>query len=141
MGWKRFDLGGRSIWDVGQQVMDSYYDAVLPLMEGPSWSAAAVFVNAGGGEGEKSTIWLSPEAVELMRPSSAFVDCDGPKSEEVEQFLGAGDEFDPITVELPDDRRPQVLYPAVLEHWLAHNIGEMNNATSHDSVAEFALRT
>jgi hypothetical protein len=57
-----------------------------------------------------------------MKPSPVFVTCDGPHPNEVEQFLGAGDDFDPVTVELPDELRPQVLYPAVMEHWIARNL-------------------
>lgn len=139
MGWKRLDLGDHSIWEVAKQLMDSYWLAVQPIMEGPTWSAAAVYVDAAGGT-DKSTIWLSPKAVELMKPLPLFIDCEGPHPDEVEQFLGAGDDFDPITVELPDDLRPQVLYPAVIEHWIAHEIGEMNNDMSFEPIAEFALR-
>ena len=142
MGWKRLDLGKHSIWEAGQQLMDAYYDAVLPIMEGPSWSAAAIYFNVGGEE-EKSTIWLSPKAVELMKPLPIFVDCDGPRPDEVEQFLGAGKDFDPVTVEMPDDLRPQVLYPAVLEHWIAHDIGEMQHVMSggsYEIIGQFPLR-
>lgn len=139
MGWKRLDLGHHSIWDIGEQLIDTYCHAVYPLMEGPSWSAAAVYVNVGG-EAEKSTIWLSPKAVELMKPLPLFVDCDGPRPNQVELFLSAGDDFDPVTVELPDDLRPQVIYPAIIEHWIAHDISEMQHATSFETVAEFSLR-
>ncbi|MDB5586207.1 MAG: hypothetical protein JWP26_1177 [Devosia sp.] len=109
-------------------------------MEGPSWSAAAVYVDAGSEEGEKSTIWLSPKAVELMKPLPVFVDCDGPRPDEVEMFLGAGDDFDPVTVELPDDLRPQVLYPAVILHWIAQEIGKTQDAVTYETLAEFPLR-
>lgn len=142
MGWKRFDLGEHSIWEVVGPLKDGYYSAVLPIMEGPSLSAAAVYVNIGS-DAEKGTIWLSPKAVELMRPLPIFVDCDGPEPDEVEQFLGAGDDFDPITVELPDDLRPEVIYPAVIEHWIAQEITEMEPFMSRapsETVAEFALR-
>lgn len=73
MAWKRLDLGDHSIWEVAEQLMDSYWDAVQPLMEGRSWSAVAIYVNAAG-ETDKSTIWLSPKAVELMKPLSVFLD-------------------------------------------------------------------
>ena len=139
MGWKRLDLGDHSIWEVAEQLMDSYWDAVQPLMEGPSWSAAAIYVDAAG-ETDKSTIWLSPKAVELMKPLSVFLDCDGPAPAEVELFLGAGYDFDPVTVELPDDFRPQVIYPAVIEHWIALEIAEMQGDMSFEPIAEFALR-
>ena len=57
-------------------------------------------------------------------------------------FLGAGDDFDPIIVEMPDDLRPQVIYPAVISHWIAQEIIEMEHAMSDgtmETVAEFAL--
>jgi hypothetical protein len=139
LGLKRLDLGEHSIWEVAEQLIDSYCYAVHPLMEGPSWSAAAVYVDAAG-QTEKSTIWLSPKAVELMKPLPVFVDCDGPVPSEVELFLGAGDDFDPVTVELPDDLRPQVIYPGIIEHWIAHEIGEMQSTMSSEPIAEFALR-
>ena len=143
MGWKRFELGEHSIWDVAEELITSFEYAVFPMMEGPSWSAAAIYVNVGG-EAEKSTIWLSPKAVELMKPLPAFVDCDGPCPDKVEMFLGAGDDFDPITVELPDDLRPEVIYPAVIEHWIAHEVSErmsfMAGDTAFETVAEFPLR-
>lgn len=138
MGWKRLDLGDHSIWEVAEEIMDSYWDAVQPLMEGPAWSAAAVYVDAAG-ETEKSTIWLSPKAVDLMKPLPVFVDCDGPAPEDVEQFLGAGSDFDPVTVELPDDLRPEVLYPAVIEHWIAQEIGDRCHHMSLKPVPRFAL--
>jgi hypothetical protein len=47
MGWKRCDLGEHSIWEVAEQLIDSYVAAVFPLMEGPSCSAAAVVVDSG----------------------------------------------------------------------------------------------
>ncbi|MET3901440.1 hypothetical protein ABIB57_005411 [Devosia sp. UYZn731] len=78
-----------------------------------------------------------------MRPLDVFVDCDGPRPDEAELFLGAGSDFDPITVELPDDLRPQVLYPAVLEHWIAHDIGERQHVMSggtYETIGEFKLR-
>ena len=142
MGWKRLDLGEHSIWDAGEQLLNAYWDAVSPIMEGPTWSAAAIYVNVGG-EAEKTTIWLSPKAVELMKPLPIFVDCDGPRPDEVELFLGAGDDFDPVTVELPDDLRPQVLYPAIMDHWIAHEIWERQHIMSGGSfevVGEFPLR-
>jgi len=136
MGWNRLDLEERSIWDVAEQLMENYWHAVEPLMEGPTWSAAAVYVDVTG-ETEKSTVWLSPKAVELMKPLPIFVDCEGPAPDEVELFLGAGDDFDPVTVELPDNLRPRVLDPAVIEHWIAHEIGKMR--VSFRTVSEFAL--
>ncbi|WP_354044489.1 hypothetical protein [Devosia sp. UYZn731] len=54
------DLGDYSIWEVGEQLIDCYQAAVFPLMEGPSWPAAAVYVNFGGDDGAKTTIWLYP---------------------------------------------------------------------------------
>jgi hypothetical protein len=49
-----------------------------------------------------------------------------------------------VTVEMPDDLRPQIIYPGVVDQWIAQEVSErmsfMAGDTTYETKAESPLR-